>query len=407
MFSNGSNPFGFQNPFLQGMFNQLGANPYNHFGNDVYESWARAFGLNTQPSGQNSQSSHWHFNYPQGAYGIFGGLGGNPNLNQGAGLFGLLEPFGNAMLASQLAGLHGLQQNLALAQSLASQAYQPYVSAIANGLQNYAQQFGGIQNQTVQGIIQQALSYQNALAQNSALQNAYNFNRINGFGAMHPWAQTTLGYGNVAGDLLTQHFLQQLSQGGQGYGWNPLTGSGQGINPGFGLGGFGTSFGSQFGSQGSQGLSPFSVANGLWSQGLQGINTFLNGFSQPVSIDGRGQNLGTDWQPVVDVIEKPESIIVRANVPGYKGSEVDVYIEGNVLVIRGQRSKSDQINTDTFHMAERQQGSFYRRLSLPYFVDAGDIKAHLSDGVLELNIPKSGKNQVSLGEVKSTKVKVA
>ena len=94
------------------------------------------------------------------------------------------------------------------------------------------------------------------------------------------------------------------------------------------------------------------------------------------------------WAPSMDVFEKDNAIVIKAELPGVKKDDIHVTIEDNDVIIRGERKSESEVKEDQFYRLERAYGSFYRRLPLGIDVKAADIKATFDNGVLEVRIPK-------------------
>jgi HSP20 family protein len=94
------------------------------------------------------------------------------------------------------------------------------------------------------------------------------------------------------------------------------------------------------------------------------------------------------WAPRIDVYEEGNELVVRADLPGVKREEVQVTVDGDQLVLRGERKEEKEIKEERYYRSERSYGSFYRSITLPGAVDPKDIKAQLRDGVLEVRVPK-------------------
>ncbi len=92
--------------------------------------------------------------------------------------------------------------------------------------------------------------------------------------------------------------------------------------------------------------------------------------------------------PRTDVYEKDNVIVVKAELPGLKKEDVQVQIEDEDLIIRGESKAESDVKEDDYYRSERSFGTFYRRMPLPAGVTAEQIQATLNDGVLEVRIPK-------------------
>jgi HSP20 family protein len=94
------------------------------------------------------------------------------------------------------------------------------------------------------------------------------------------------------------------------------------------------------------------------------------------------------WAPDVDVIDKPDAILVRADLPGLEQKDVDVAIQDNILTVRGERKEERVEKEEGYYLCERRAGAFSRSFSLPPGVEPDKIKATFKNGVLEVQIPK-------------------
>jgi len=106
------------------------------------------------------------------------------------------------------------------------------------------------------------------------------------------------------------------------------------------------------------------------------------------------------WAPAVEVFEKEDKYVVRADLPGVKEEDIDVSIEGDTLTIKGKKESESEVKEESYYCCERFYGSFYRSIALPSTVDAKKIEASYEDGVLEVSLPKAA-------EVKPKKVTVS
>jgi HSP20 family protein len=103
----------------------------------------------------------------------------------------------------------------------------------------------------------------------------------------------------------------------------------------------------------------------------------------------RNENAERAMRPLVDIREDETSFVVQAELPGTKPEDVHVEVERGVLTIRGERRFSSDENVQKqYRRVERYYGAFERSFSLPSEVDADSVNAQLTNGVLEVRIPK-------------------
>ena len=106
------------------------------------------------------------------------------------------------------------------------------------------------------------------------------------------------------------------------------------------------------------------------------------------------------WAPAIEVFEKEDKYVVRAELPGLKEEDIDVSVEGDTLTIKGEKKSESEVKEENYHCCERSYGSFFRSIALPSTIDAKKIEADYEDGVLEVNLPKAA-------EVKPKKITVS
>lgn len=93
------------------------------------------------------------------------------------------------------------------------------------------------------------------------------------------------------------------------------------------------------------------------------------------------------WEPVVDVVEKADEFLFSFELPGMKLEDLKVVIEGDYLVVTGERKWKLDEEKNRAHRVERHYGAFRREIRLPSKVDPDKIKATFHEGVLEVRMP--------------------
>ena len=94
------------------------------------------------------------------------------------------------------------------------------------------------------------------------------------------------------------------------------------------------------------------------------------------------------WAPQVDIFEKGDDLVISAELPGLEQEDVDISIENNTLVLRGERKRKMEFAEKDAYRLERTFGAFTRSFTLPRTVDSARISASYRNGVLELTLPK-------------------
>ena len=123
-------------------------------------------------------------------------------------------------------------------------------------------------------------------------------------------------------------------------------------------------------------MDPFSLMRRM-SQDLDNI------FAE----SGVGQHQDRAWAPAIEVQQRGENYVVRADLPGLKPEDVKLEVTDDAIVIEGERKSEHEENKSGVHMCERRYGRFYRAIPLPEGARTEDAKANFNNGVLEVTIP--------------------
>ena len=95
------------------------------------------------------------------------------------------------------------------------------------------------------------------------------------------------------------------------------------------------------------------------------------------------------WTPAVDIYETPDTIVIKADLPGVVREDIEIQIDDNILTLKGERRFSKDVHEESYLRIERTYGSFHRCFTLPATIHQEKIRAVCRDGVLELTLPKA------------------
>ena len=95
--------------------------------------------------------------------------------------------------------------------------------------------------------------------------------------------------------------------------------------------------------------------------------------------------------PAMNIEEKDDLYLFEVEVPGVDPKDVDIELSGNVMTIKGEKSKRDEHKGkgDKMRIVEHSYGSFYRSFTLPANINVKDITAENKNGMLYISVPKS------------------
>jgi len=111
---------------------------------------------------------------------------------------------------------------------------------------------------------------------------------------------------------------------------------------------------------------------------------FDDAFTRPINLRDGG------WSaPAVDMYQTDDEVVVKVALPGFKAEEVQINVTGDVLTLRGERKREEEIENKAWHIREHRWGSFERSLGLPTDVRADKANADFENGILTVTLPKA------------------
>jgi HSP20 family protein len=111
---------------------------------------------------------------------------------------------------------------------------------------------------------------------------------------------------------------------------------------------------------------------------------------------GFGEMAG--WSPAVEVFERDNDMVVRAELPGMSKDDVKVEMTDEGLLIHGERKREKTEEHEGWYRSERSYGEFCRLIPMPEGVNVDEAKARFENGVLEITapIPESSRRRRSV-----------
>ncbi len=103
--------------------------------------------------------------------------------------------------------------------------------------------------------------------------------------------------------------------------------------------------------------------------------------------------------PLVNISEDRDHIYVRAELPGVKAADLEITLQDNNLILRGERKIASEEKPVNYHRRERESGFFRRIVALPARIQADKVEATCKDGILTIKLAKPE-------EVKPRKIEV-
>ena len=107
------------------------------------------------------------------------------------------------------------------------------------------------------------------------------------------------------------------------------------------------------------------------------------------------------WEPTSDLVRQEDGIRIDLELPGLELASIDVRIDGDRLVVSGERRLATGESPERFQRMERAYGRFERAFRLPPEADRDAVEAQYRNGVLTIFLPADGE-----GEAASLRVEV-
>lgn len=110
--------------------------------------------------------------------------------------------------------------------------------------------------------------------------------------------------------------------------------------------------------------------------------------------------MGPTYRPNVDIIERPDELLVIADLPGVTAESIDVQCEQGGLTLEAHVEPRQAPDTN-YVLREYGIGAYRRMFRLSEAIDANRISAEVSNGVLTLHLPKAESAKPKQIKVKS------
>ena len=103
-----------------------------------------------------------------------------------------------------------------------------------------------------------------------------------------------------------------------------------------------------------------------------------------------GHRIADFFAPNADATATSEHYEINMELPGVSLEDIHIDLHEDTLTIRGEKKTEREEKGKTYFFSERTFGSFERSFRLPANAEAEKIAADFKDGVLSIQIPRSG-----------------
>ncbi|HUK85794.1 MAG TPA: Hsp20/alpha crystallin family protein [Candidatus Acidoferrum sp.] len=92
--------------------------------------------------------------------------------------------------------------------------------------------------------------------------------------------------------------------------------------------------------------------------------------------------------PTMDLEDRGKDFLIKAEMPGFKKENIEIDVQDNFVVITGEAGWKYDKKEHEYLCKERACKTFYRTIDLPEEIKVDDVTANLTDGILEISLPK-------------------
>jgi HSP20 family protein len=114
------------------------------------------------------------------------------------------------------------------------------------------------------------------------------------------------------------------------------------------------------------------------------FDRFLSRWAEPF-----GEDLLPDRSWAMDLEDRGDEVVVKAEVPGFEPGDLDVQLSGNLLTVKAEKKEEKKGKEGDGSYAERSYRTFHRTVPLPAGTDPEKIEARYKNGLLEVHVPRT------------------
>lgn len=126
-----------------------------------------------------------------------------------------------------------------------------------------------------------------------------------------------------------------------------------------------------------------------WST-FHDIEREMDRLLQNVNIVFEGLRPGRQY-PAINLYEMENEYLLTAELPGTKGTELELSVASGVLTMKGVRRVESTVPEEMYRRRERKTGQWERTIALPDRVEEESMSAEFNEGILRLHLPKAAE----------------
>lgn len=113
------------------------------------------------------------------------------------------------------------------------------------------------------------------------------------------------------------------------------------------------------------------------------------------------REVGLVGMPSVDLIDKENHLLFRAEMPGLKKKDIKISVTEHDISVSGKVERAKEEKEEDYYCCERAYSSWQRTIPLPVRVKSEEVKAKYQDGILEVTLPKTEEAKEKAKEIET------
>ncbi|WP_114520889.1 Hsp20/alpha crystallin family protein [Altererythrobacter sp. ZODW24] len=103
--------------------------------------------------------------------------------------------------------------------------------------------------------------------------------------------------------------------------------------------------------------------------------------------------------PAVEMIETDDSYKVSVEVPGIDPKDVDLAVQQDMLIIKGEKREEFSESDRNHARSERSYGCFERHITMPVDANLEAVEASSKNGVITIEIPRDSESKAAVRNI--------
>jgi len=97
--------------------------------------------------------------------------------------------------------------------------------------------------------------------------------------------------------------------------------------------------------------------------------------------------------PAMDLEDREKDFFLKVEMPGFKKENIEIDVQDNAVAVSGEVGWKYDRKEHEYLCKERACKTFYRAVDLPEEIKVDEVTANLTEGVLEITLPKKMPKQ--------------